>query len=248
MLRIPPWAHWWRLLIWGCFAISAVHALSQYWLVFIPDLRDPAEGLFRWPIVSFILTISLIALGAVLYWPQTGSIRILISGITILGLAFALTTWNRSANDWSQRDPEGMAQLQNLIPVGDVVYWADSNHYTWFFLKRSSYFGAIQIAGLVFRESTALEADRRSQALRLLGVRDSLITLQKEQRQSALSNMPKPSLVGLFSVCQDLSLDWIVLRDELTGSIPYDSNSDGRWFIYHCGNYRHPIKHEETLQ
>jgi len=96
-----------------------------------------------------------------------------LPGVALLG-ALALTlavllvpdTWRQ----WStQRFPTSLvaqfAPWRALIPPGSQVFWSESPLETWVLLERPSYLSVAQTSGMLFSRPSAMELQRRAQAL-----------------------------------------------------------------------------------
>jgi hypothetical protein len=59
----------------------------------------------------------------------------------------------------------GLSGFRERIPPGADVFWPESPVAVWVLLQRPSYLSVIQTSGMVFSRRSALELERRAQAL-----------------------------------------------------------------------------------
>ena len=147
---------------------------------------------------------------------------------------------------------EPPAALRDAIPPGSLTYWEGEHDYLWFALGRPSYASHQQAAGVIFSLRTALEAQRRLNAVALLGTPDGRLqwrplSLEKTS-EGALAPIPAQALVA---VCQDPILDYVVLRRSLRGEpraeplavIPvalHKGKPSVRLYVFECRRLRWP--------
>lgn len=93
---------------------------------------------------------------------------VMLVGASALVLTVVLfpDTWRR----WSQQrfSPSLVARFapwRALIPAGSDVFWSESPLDTWVLLERPSYLSVAQTSGMLFSRASALELQRRAQAL-----------------------------------------------------------------------------------
>lgn len=98
-----------------------------------------------------------------------GALHISAATSFLLGACMMFLCWGKS---WLPENGGAKAQylykLRELIPVGEDVLTFGPPSTIWIGLQRPSYLTGIQMAGIVFSRATALEADRREQAIFLL--------------------------------------------------------------------------------
>ena len=111
--------------------------------------------------------------------------------------------------------------LREAIPPGSLTYMEGGHGYLWFVLGRPSYASHHQAAGVIFSRRTALEAQRRLNAIALLGTSDERLQWRiPESEAIMLAGKEKRKWIptqALVSVCQDPILDFVVLRRPLRG-------------------------------
>jgi len=84
-----------------------------------------------------------------------------------------------------QFPPQQLARFggfRERIPPGSNVFWPESPVAVWILLERPSYLSVIQTSGMVFSRPSALELERRADALRLR-VRGGWLKHQNDRRQ-----------------------------------------------------------------
>jgi hypothetical protein len=238
-VRSSRLAKWVPVLIVGMFLVAVVNLVAGNLLFSPNDLMDSSNRLWQTPLSWLALGLGLVTLGQVLIWRAVGTFQVAAAMSAVTGLVLAIGVWDHRtiATQWTDRNPAERARLQAMIPTTAVVYWAGSLPHTWFFLQRSNYISGLQLAGAIFHESTAIEGQHRSFALRPLGVDDSLVTLSGYQI-SALGDLPRPTHAGLAQVCADPALDWLVLREEFPGAATRYVEFGANWFLYRCVDYR----------
>lgn len=110
------------------------------------------------------------------------------------------------------------AALSAAIPPGSLTYLEGGHGYLWFALGRPSYASHHQAAGVIFSRRTALEAQRRLNAVAQIGSLDARLQWRPPASEGIgneeLTSIPAQALV---SVCQDPILDYVMLRRPLRG-------------------------------
>jgi hypothetical protein len=92
---------------------------------------------------------------------------LLLGGLVGVGCVAAFPqTWK----SWTMREfpPQQLARFSGFrerIPPGADVFWPESPAAVWVLLQRPSYLSVIQTSGMVFSRPTALELERRANAL-----------------------------------------------------------------------------------
>ena len=92
---------------------------------------------------------------------------LLLGGLAVAGCAAVLPqTWK----SWTMHEfpPQQLARFggfRERIPPGSNVFWPESPVAVWILLERPSYLSVIQTSGMVFSRRTALELERRADAL-----------------------------------------------------------------------------------
>ena len=240
VVRTGVLSKWAPVLASGLFLVAVVNVIAVNLLVSPNDLVASPDRLWQTRLSWLAFGLGLVTLGLALAWRQSRTVRLAAALSAVTGLGLAIGVWDHRtiADRWTDRNPAERARLQAMIPITAVVYWAGSLPHTWFFLQRSSYMDRYQLAGAIFHESTAIEGQRRSLALRPLGVQDSLVTLSRPQQSAGLRDLPRPTRAGLAQVCADPALDWVVLREELPGAATRYVEFGVNWYLYRCVDYR----------
>lgn len=87
----------------------------------------------------------------------------------LLGACTMFLCWGKSwLPEKEELNARSLDKLRELIPVGEDVLTFGPPITVWIGLRRPSYLTGIQMAGIVFSRATALEANRREQAIFLL--------------------------------------------------------------------------------
>jgi hypothetical protein len=92
---------------------------------------------------------------------------VVLGGLAVAGCVASFPqTWN----SWTRREfpPQQVARFSGFrerIPPGAEVFWPESPVAVWVLLHRPSYLSVIQTSGMVFSRRTALELERRADAL-----------------------------------------------------------------------------------
>ncbi len=116
--------------------------------------------------------------------------------------------------------------------------------YTWLDLRATSYFDAVQTAGVMFNRKTADELHRRIALVRnfeMARLRKEEVFLSPdakgvlERLYGAQFSGPAPTEEDVVRLCQDPGLDYIVVPHEFPG-LPAATN--GRIFVYECKKVR----------
>jgi hypothetical protein len=75
-------------------------------------------------------------------------------------------TWRSwTAREFPVRRTEQFAGVRTLIPPNAQVFWPESPVAVWTLLDRPSYLSVLQTSGMVFSRRTAIELERRAEAL-----------------------------------------------------------------------------------
>lgn len=142
----------------------------------------------------------------------------------VLTLFVSVLSWDallRPAYRSLVRSDEPPAALREAIPLGALTYMEGGHRYLWFVLGRPSYASHQQAAGVIFSRRTALEAERRLNAVAVLGTPDGRLQWRlPESEATRLADKEPPKSIpaqALVSVCQDPILDFAVLRRPLRG-------------------------------
>jgi hypothetical protein len=92
---------------------------------------------------------------------------LLLGGLAVVGCA---TVFPQTWKSWTMHEfpPQQLARFggfRERIPLGSNVFWPESPVSVWILLERPSYLSVIQTSGMVFSRRTALELERRADAL-----------------------------------------------------------------------------------
>lgn len=177
--------------------------------------------------------------------------------LSIVLLLLALITIDRR-DPWqkfieNEQVPESLVQFSAQAPN---IYWEQGVELLWFKLGRPSYYSCIQGTGAQFYRATALEFQRRSEALAGLNTGDfsdvEPVPSACAPRRNADEDGPK-RVAQLAAACRALpELDAIVLMSALPGSLYREWHAPvgqpivrrGRvyradnFYRYDCANYR----------
>jgi hypothetical protein len=142
----------------------------------------------------------------------------------VLTLFISVLSWDallRPAHRPLVRYDEPPGALRELIPPGSLTYMEGGHGYLWFVLGRPSYASHHQAAGVIFSRKTALEAQRRLNAVALLGRPDGRLQWRPlvldTTTMAGMEKLKSIPAQALISVCQDPILDYAVLRRPLRG-------------------------------
>jgi len=86
----------------------------------------------------------------------------------LLGSSMVFLYWGKSWLPEKGGTKDQHLKLRELIPIGEDVLTFGPPSTIWIGLQRPSYLSGIQMAGIVFSRTTALEADRREKAIFLM--------------------------------------------------------------------------------
>jgi hypothetical protein len=112
-----------------------------------------------------------VAAASLAFWlariPRGRAALILLGG---LAGAACMASFPQTWRSWTMRDfsPQQVARFsafRERIPPGADVFWPESPVAVWVLLERPSYLSVIQTSGMVFSRRTALELERRADAL-----------------------------------------------------------------------------------
>jgi hypothetical protein len=150
-------------------------------IVFAADLKaladdgDRLAGLAPYRVLFAVPAISLLIGGAVL-WLQV-RLPLAAAGLLALGtLAIAVTGWDQRS-EWStylEADRSASLPFDAKVAPGSEVYWIDDVKATWFGLHARSFMSDDQAGGLLFNRATAIEYQRRANAIAPLGAQREL--------------------------------------------------------------------------
>ncbi len=110
----------------------------------------------------------------------------------------------------------------------------------WFELHANCYFSWVQLSGNMFNRQTAMEGERRARLVRTFDksvYRNRKLFAAPWQQRSFRRlygntlDLAEPSAGDLLRLCQEDSLDYVVLRQDLGGM--FDA-TDGKLYIYDC--------------
>lgn len=233
-------AKWAQVFALGLLSVAVINLIAVNSLSSLNDLMPGSDQPWYTRLSWLALALGFTTLGLVLFWRESSVFRFAAVMSAVTGTVLAVGGWDHRtiADHWTDRNLTEQARLQAMIPPSAVVYWADSLLHTWFFLQRSSYMSGLQIAGVIFHEGTALEGQRRSLALKPLGVQDSLVTFPRHQRSTASQDLAKLRPAGLAQVCADPALDWIVIQQEFPGAATRYAEFGKDWYLYRCLDWR----------
>lgn len=112
--------------------------------------------------------------------------------------------------------------------------------YVWIDLHATSYYDAVQTAGVMFRRDTAVELNRRVEFVRnfeMARLRKEAMFLTPnakdliEEKYQAKFDGPAPTEEDLVRLCQQPELDFVVIPQEFPGLY---SATNGRIYVYEC--------------
>lgn len=164
-----------RLLVYGAVGLAIIALVSRTAsnLLFLEvHYSDPHIPMWIREAASITSDGSVpVALGVLTFW--LAGRKSSATALTILGVLSAATcvalapdAWRR----WAQQryTPALVTQFAPwtaLIPPGAEVFWSESSLDTWILLQRPSYISVAQTSGMLFSRASALELQRRAQAL-----------------------------------------------------------------------------------
>lgn len=136
--------------------------------------------------------------------------------VAIGGLALALCTalLPQTWENWTEPEyPASLiaryATLREHIPSGADVFWPDSPLSVWILLDRPSYISGIQTSGMVFSRPSALELERRANALR------AALPPSTFMNWSDGGSMPPLDQFHLSAVCNSGAVAFLVTAADL---------------------------------
>jgi hypothetical protein len=157
-------------------------------------------------------------------------------------------------------DIDEFAEWRDDIPEGSTVYVTngnDSGSFVWFTLQRNNYLSPGQSAGVVFSRATALEVERRSDALLPLADPSwKVLTSIKNQVEVAARSAPSDSVhlgagnirpgfrpltaQSLIAVCKDRQLGFVVSPDDVGFDFKPHRHPGAwnNWKLYDCNSVR----------
>ena len=143
-----------------------------------------------------------------------------------------------TAKSWTAREypPDQQARFATfraLIPEGSQVFWPASPVAAWLLLNRPSYLSVIQTSGMVFSRGSALELQRRANAL------DSIIPQGTFMSWTASGTGLELSRDQLARACNTREFDFLVTNAKLSAEavafVPPTSGAAPRnTYLYRC--------------
>jgi hypothetical protein len=159
--------------------ILAAAAISV--IVFAADLKaltddgDRLAALASYRVLFAVPAVSLL-IGGLVLWLQV-RLPPAAAGLLALGmLAIAGTGWDQRL-EWStyvEADRSASRPFDAKVAPGSEVYWIDDVKATWFGLHARSFMSDDQAGGLLFNRATAIEYQRRANAVAPLGAQREL--------------------------------------------------------------------------
>lgn len=136
-----------------------------------------------------------------------------------------------------------VAFLKSHIPVSDspTIYWPLALSTLWFKLGVPSYFDMLQLAGIPFNRTLAMEGMRRIELVKTF----ELNALKNKRLPSSdwlysllwpADGRSKSSPRALITLCNDVVLDYVILPEHFSELRPI---SDGNIYIYPCDQIRY---------
>jgi hypothetical protein len=165
--------------------------------------------------------------------------RAALMGLGIAAVALCTAMLPQTWKNWSQREfspsqMERFSGLRDYIPAGADVYWPDSPLGTWILLDHPSYISVAQTSGMVFSRPSALELQRRAEALSSVIPPDTFMSWSPAGASMALS---KPQLNQL---CDSGAVEYLITSIDVgvqpTAILAFltGSTATQRLRLYHC--------------
>jgi hypothetical protein len=168
----PSEARWVFLGACGLGVIAVAWRLGSNLEFTEAHYLDPNTPLWLRRTSSFmhdgIVPIAAVSLAFCLARMQRGRTALILFG-ALVG-AGIVAAFPQSWKSWTARDypPQQLARFSRFrerIPPGADVFWPESPVAVWVLLQRPSYLSVIQTSGMVFSRRTAVELERRADAL-----------------------------------------------------------------------------------
>jgi len=146
----------------------------------------PAMIILGLPLASALLVLALTGLAA---WGAPG--RAAAAALAAAGVLFGVSVGDqRSAWQLRLEDPAAASVFEAEIPAQATVYWDDSLIDPWLLARRASFYSREQGAGLLFNRATAVEFDRRQQAMMPFEIQRALCGVVAERAVQAGATPP----------------------------------------------------------
>jgi len=174
LAALPPGAHLsnglqrflWQSSIAALFAVTAAMLASK-----VMELAEKGLTLNPSIVLWVAVTTPLLSLGFVWFalsaWPRLARPRWVGGPLAFAVLILGIHEWDRRTE--RQRTFESVPAVQHpftlMTNADSQVYWPDSLLTTWAMIHRASFFTAHQGSGVLFNRSTAMEYERRRNAL-----------------------------------------------------------------------------------
>jgi len=259
--RAVPWLP--RIVIVALVGIATgFAAVFLFWMFFAFDI--PKNELLELALTLGLTAASMGATVILLVFVLNHSTCSLVPA-SVACLAFALVVV--SALNWDQRPPwtkfVETAQappdlLRSLLQPQESVYWEGDVRVPWFLLRRASYFSCEQGTGVLFSRGTALEYERRHDAIEPLHTADfGRFDYCPAEGNPPMKRSKALQRDDLASVCrQQPGLDKLILLKPVEGvasavwKTPVEFGgrimdagdlaqlSTDRFFIYACADFR----------
>ncbi|OGA13634.1 MAG: hypothetical protein A3H32_09225 [Betaproteobacteria bacterium RIFCSPLOWO2_02_FULL_63_19] len=187
----------------------------------------------------------LLVLAAAIAWFGLARRNVLPAALVVTSLLVM------SCSQWDQRTPlQALAEsaplgshpFSRIVKPGDNVLWYADLLAPWVLMQRASYFSNVQQSGQMFNRKTAIELQRRKQAVEVLELQEYICHLMNNVNKK--TDTCAPDLEHVQSVCEDAKgLDYIVLETRIgnksvaTWTPPVDVGGRRRYYyLYDCKN------------
>lgn len=143
--------------------------------------------------------------------PRGGGVLLAIGGLTLaLCTALLPQIWkNWTELEYPASLIERYSSLREHIPSNADVFWPDSPLSIWILLDRPSYISVTQTSGMVFSRPSAIELERRANALR------AALPPATFMNWSAAGSMPALDQFQLSAVCDSGAVTFLVTSVDL---------------------------------
>ncbi len=133
-----------------------------------------------------------------------------LAGVALIVVLLPYTYGAWTNEEFSQRQIERFASWRQAVASGDDVFWGESPLSSWVLLNRASYISAVQTAGMIFSRESALELQRRANALR------DFIAPQTFLMWSSMSGHLSLSPEQLSGICRLAVFNYLVTSADLS--------------------------------
>ena len=187
----------------------------------------------------------LLVLAAAIAWFGLARRNVLPAALVVTSLlVMSCSLWDQRTplQALTESAPLGSHPFSRIVKPGENVLWYADLLAPWVLMQRASYFSNVQQSGQMFNRKTAIELQRRKQAVEVLELQEYICHLMNNVNKK--TDTCAPDLEHVQSVCKDATgLDYIVLETRIgnksvaSWTPPVEVGGRRRYhYLYDCKN------------